>query len=102
MISWLDDADRFYFPLSHSCQMKGPPLVDWEFSEGTTLRMGLPPCGFLGLQVCTHKLLVQLPVWHTMILPSAEGGLGIIDPEMLSCAILVKLLVQGLFPVDVR
>ena len=36
--------------------------------------------------------------WSTVILPKAAGGLGIIDPEMQSKALLAKLVVRGLFP----
>ena len=38
--------------------------------------------------------------WHTIILPRDERGLGIIDPEMQSAALLSKLIVRGLFPGD--
>ena len=33
--------------------------------------------------------------WDTIILPSAEGGLGIIDPEIQSRALLSKLIIRG-------
>ncbi|MCO5564155.1 hypothetical protein L7F22_017811 [Adiantum nelumboides] len=36
--------------------------------------------------------------WSTVIMPTSQGGLGIIDPEMQSCALLTKLIVRGLFP----
>ncbi|MCO5550636.1 hypothetical protein L7F22_004125 [Adiantum nelumboides] len=36
--------------------------------------------------------------WRTVILPRQEGGLGIIDPEMQSAALLSKLIVRGLYP----
>ena len=36
--------------------------------------------------------------WSTVILLKADGGLGIIDPEMQSKALLAKLVVRGLFP----
>lgn len=38
--------------------------------------------------------------WQTVILPCEEGGLGIIDPEIQSRALISKLLVRGLFPGD--
>ncbi|MCO5601547.1 hypothetical protein L7F22_055670 [Adiantum nelumboides] len=34
--------------------------------------------------------------WHPVILPRQEGGLGIIDSEMQSAALLSKLIVRGL------
>ena len=36
--------------------------------------------------------------WETIIQPIAEGGLGLIDPEMQCRALLTKLIVRGLFP----
>ena len=36
--------------------------------------------------------------WQTVILPQAEGGLGIIDPELQSQAMLGKLVIRGLTP----
>jgi hypothetical protein len=36
--------------------------------------------------------------WETLILPAAQGGLGIIDPKAQSEALLAKLLVRGLAP----
>ena len=36
--------------------------------------------------------------WQTVILPQAEGGLGIIDPELQSQALLGKLVIRGLTP----
>ena len=36
--------------------------------------------------------------WHTCILPRSQGGLGIIDPEMQSRALISKCIIQGLFP----
>lgn len=36
--------------------------------------------------------------WATIILPTAEGGLGIIDTEMQCRALLTKFIVCGLFP----
>jgi hypothetical protein len=34
--------------------------------------------------------------WETLILPTSQGGLGIIDPKTQSEALLAKLLVMGL------
>jgi hypothetical protein len=34
--------------------------------------------------------------WETLILPAAQGGLGIIDPKAQSEALLAKLLIRGL------
>ncbi|MCO5557347.1 hypothetical protein L7F22_010910 [Adiantum nelumboides] len=36
--------------------------------------------------------------WHTVILHRQKGGLGIIDLEMQSAALLLKLIVRGLYP----
>ena len=36
--------------------------------------------------------------WHTYILPRAEGGLGIIDLEIQSRALISKCIIRGLFP----
>ncbi|MCO5550170.1 hypothetical protein L7F22_032705 [Adiantum nelumboides] len=36
--------------------------------------------------------------WSTCTLPTSQGGLGIIDPEMQSRALLTKRIVWGLFP----
>ena len=36
--------------------------------------------------------------WQMVILPQAEGGLGIIDPELQSQALLGKLVIRGLTP----
>lgn len=36
--------------------------------------------------------------WSTVILPRQEGGLGIIDPEIQSRALITKLVVRGLYP----
>lgn len=36
--------------------------------------------------------------WDTVTLPTAQGGLGILDPKRQSRALLVKLLVRGLTP----
>lgn len=36
--------------------------------------------------------------WSTVILPLEEGGLGIINPEIQSRALISKLIVRGLFP----
>ncbi len=36
--------------------------------------------------------------WETLILPAAQGGLGIIDLKAQSEALLAKLLIRGLFP----
>jgi hypothetical protein len=36
--------------------------------------------------------------WDTLVLPIAQGGLGIIDPKTQSEALLAKLLVRGLAP----
>ncbi len=36
--------------------------------------------------------------WDTLALPTAQGGLGIIDPKTQSEALLAKLLVRGLAP----
>ncbi|MCO5608458.1 hypothetical protein L7F22_062668 [Adiantum nelumboides] len=36
--------------------------------------------------------------WSTVIMPTSQGGLGIIDPEMQSRVLLTKLIVRGLFP----
>jgi hypothetical protein len=34
--------------------------------------------------------------WDSLVLPSSNGGLGIIDPKAQSKALLAKLLVRGL------
>jgi hypothetical protein len=34
--------------------------------------------------------------WETLVLPTAQGGLGIIDPKVQSEALLAKLLIKGL------
>jgi hypothetical protein len=34
--------------------------------------------------------------WDTLVLPTPQGGLGIIDPKTQSEALLAKLLVRGL------
>jgi hypothetical protein len=36
--------------------------------------------------------------WETLTLPAAQGGLGIIDPNVQSEALPAKLLVRGLAP----
>jgi hypothetical protein len=36
--------------------------------------------------------------WETLILPAAQGGLGIIDPKAQLEALLAKLMVRGLAP----
>ena len=36
--------------------------------------------------------------WQTVILPKTKGGLGIIDPELQSQALLGKLVIRGLTP----
>ncbi len=36
--------------------------------------------------------------WETLILPTSQGGLGIIDPKTQSEALLAKLLIRGLEP----
>jgi hypothetical protein len=36
--------------------------------------------------------------WETLVLPTSQGGLGIIDPETQSEALLAKLLIRGLEP----
>ncbi|MCO5586639.1 hypothetical protein L7F22_040580 [Adiantum nelumboides] len=35
--------------------------------------------------------------WSTVVMPTSQGGLGIIDPEMQSRALLTKLIVRGFF-----
>ncbi len=34
--------------------------------------------------------------WETLVLPTSQGGLGIIDPKTQSEALLTKLLIRGL------
>lgn len=36
--------------------------------------------------------------WHTCFLPIDQGGLGIIDPEIQSKALISKCIIRGLFP----
>ncbi len=36
--------------------------------------------------------------WETLVLPTAQGGLGIIDPKAQSEALLAKLFIRGLAP----
>jgi hypothetical protein len=36
--------------------------------------------------------------WETLVLPTSQGGLGIIDPKIQSEALLAKLLIRGLAP----
>jgi hypothetical protein len=36
--------------------------------------------------------------WETLVLPTSQGGLGIIDPKNQSKALLAKLLIRGLEP----
>jgi len=36
--------------------------------------------------------------WETLVLPTAQGGLGIIDPKVQSKALLAKLFIRGLVP----
>ena len=36
--------------------------------------------------------------WETLVLPTAQGGLGIIDPKAQSEALLAKLFIKGLAP----
>jgi hypothetical protein len=36
--------------------------------------------------------------WETLVLPTTQGGLGIIDPKVQSEALLAKLLIRGLTP----
>jgi hypothetical protein len=36
--------------------------------------------------------------WETLILPTSQGGLGIIDPKTQFEALLAKLLIRGLEP----
>jgi hypothetical protein len=36
--------------------------------------------------------------WETLVLPTAQGGLGIIDPKVQSEALLAKLFIRGLAP----
>lgn len=45
----------------------------------------------------THDTRARI-AWHTCILPREEGGLGIIDPEMQSKALISKCIIRGLFP----
>ncbi|MCO5581462.1 hypothetical protein L7F22_035347 [Adiantum nelumboides] len=45
----------------------------------------------------THDTCARVR-WSTVILSTSQGGLGIIDPEMQSRALLTKLIVRGLFP----
>ncbi|MCO5571416.1 hypothetical protein L7F22_025156 [Adiantum nelumboides] len=45
----------------------------------------------------THDTRARV-CWSTIIMPTSQGGLGIIDPDMQSRALLTKLIVRGLFP----
>jgi hypothetical protein len=36
--------------------------------------------------------------WETLVLPTAQGGLGIIDPKVQSEALLAKLFIRGMAP----
>ncbi|MCO5559779.1 hypothetical protein L7F22_013383 [Adiantum nelumboides] len=45
----------------------------------------------------THDTRARV-CWSTVIMQTSQGGLGIIDPEMQSRALLTKLIVRGLFP----
>jgi len=36
--------------------------------------------------------------WETLVLPTSQGGLGIIDPKTQLEALLAKLLIKGLAP----
>ena len=45
----------------------------------------------------THDTRARV-AWHTCILPREQGGLGIIDPEMQSRALISKCIIRGLFP----
>ena len=36
--------------------------------------------------------------WPTLVLPKSKGGLGLIDPGLLSQALLCKVLVRSLLP----
>jgi hypothetical protein len=36
--------------------------------------------------------------WETLVLPTAQGGLGIIDPKIQSKSLLAKLFIRGLAP----
>jgi hypothetical protein len=38
--------------------------------------------------------------WDTLVLPTAQGGLGVTDPKSQSEALLAKLMVRGLAPGD--
>ncbi|MCO5568565.1 hypothetical protein L7F22_022264 [Adiantum nelumboides] len=51
----------------------------------------------LGASDGTHDTRARVR-WSTVIIPTSYGGLGIIDPEMHSRALLTKLIVKGLFP----
>ncbi|MCO5614189.1 hypothetical protein L7F22_068470 [Adiantum nelumboides] len=45
----------------------------------------------------THDTCARVR-WSTIIMPTSQGGLDIIDPEMQSRALLTKLIFRGLFP----
>jgi hypothetical protein len=36
--------------------------------------------------------------WETLVLPTSQGGFGIIDPKTQSEALFAKLLIRGLAP----
>ncbi|MCO5589224.1 hypothetical protein L7F22_043190 [Adiantum nelumboides] len=52
---------------------------------------------------CNHPVVTELvldSLKHCLLLPTSEGGLGIIDPQLQSRAFLTKLIVRGLLPSD--
>ncbi|MCO5580302.1 hypothetical protein L7F22_034168 [Adiantum nelumboides] len=70
----------------------------WTFNGGVMLQLKLLIRNFLfGGSYGTHDTRVRVS-WSTVIMLTSEGGLGIIDREMQSRALLTKLIVRGLFP----
>ncbi|MCO5551035.1 hypothetical protein L7F22_004531 [Adiantum nelumboides] len=69
----------------------------WTLYPQTLSRLRHLVCNFLwGGSDGTRDTRARV-AWHTVILPKEEGGLGIIDPEMQSAALLSKLIVRGLY-----
>ncbi|MCO5556481.1 hypothetical protein L7F22_010030 [Adiantum nelumboides] len=84
---------------AHNVFVYGSLLAD----EVVSVLLRRVPASSAALLPDFHRFNIKGRVYPAILPTKGEkvigrGGLGIIDPEMQSCALLTKLIVKGLFP----
>ena len=69
----------------------------WKFDKHAVRTVKACIWGFLWVRNRKDNATTKVS-WSTLILPKSKGGLGLIDPELQSRALICKVFVRSLLP----